>query len=29
MNGLVEWDPVNRSSAFPYNDAISSVRRVC
>ena len=27
--GLVEWDPVNRTSAFPYNDAISSVRRVC
>lgn len=27
--GLVEWDPVNRASAFPYNDAISSVRRVC
>ena len=27
--GLVEWDPVNRPSAFPYNDAISSVRRVC
>ena len=27
--GLVEWDPVNRTSAFPYNDQISSVRRVC
>lgn len=27
--GLVEWDPVERTSAFPYNDAISSVRRVC
>lgn len=27
--GLVEWDPVNRTSMFPYNDAVSSVRRVC
>lgn len=27
--GLVEWDPVDRPSAFPYNDQISSVRRVC
>lgn len=27
--GLVEWDPVNRPSLFPYNDALSSARRVC
>ena len=27
--GLVEWDPVNRTSMFPYNDAVSSARRVC
>lgn len=27
--GLVEWDPVNRTSMFPYNDEISSARRVC
>lgn len=27
--GLVEWDPVNRTSMFPYNDEVSSARRVC
>ncbi len=27
--GLVEWDPVNRTSLFPYNDAISSIKRDC
>lgn len=27
--GLVEWDPVNRTSMFPYNDAVSSVKRDC
>jgi hypothetical protein len=26
---IVEFDPVNRTSLFPYNDAISSVKRVC
>lgn len=26
---IVEYDPVNRSSLFPYNDALSSARRVC
>lgn len=26
---IVEYDPVNRPSLFPYNDAISSVKRVC
>lgn len=27
--GLVEYDPVWRSSLFPYNDALSSIERAC